>query len=161
MRKKNKAFAVISIIVVASVFGVLVFSASASDNITTEQEEKTNPFWGFRSGWLDDLTEEQMTTLQEMIEENKAEIEENRAEIEAQLEAWGIEIPTRQCPRSFFDDLTEEQKEELQTMKQDFQNAVNSKLEGWGIEVPEFGSPIRFGMGFHRRGVRGFGLFKP
>lgn len=57
--------------------------------------------------------------------------------------------------------LTDEQIEELQTMRQEFQDAVNAKLEEWGVETPEFDGPHGFGMGFRGRGARGFGLFKP
>jgi len=53
--------------------------------------------------------------------------------------------------------LTDEQIEELQTMRQEFQDAVNAKLEEWGVETPEFNG----GMGFRGRGARGFGQFKP
>ena len=89
-----------------------------------------------------------------MIEENQAEIKANRDEIESQLEEWGIEIPEPpQHPRGFLEDLTEEQKEELETMRQEFEDAVKSKLEEWDIEVPEFvgmrsgpRSPGRFGL---------------
>ncbi len=184
--RKNKAFALLSIIVAATVFGALVFSVTASEEVTIE-EETAPAFCGFRNRWLDILTDDQLATLQEMIEENRAEIqnqletwdveiselddeqrellktmiEENRAEVQAQLEAWGVEIPMRQGPRGLLNGLTDEQKEELQTMKQNFQDAVNTKLKEWGVEVPEFDGPHGFGRGFHGRGARGFGQFKP
>ena len=187
LMRKNKAFALLSILIAATVFGVLVFSASASEDVTTEEEETAPAFCGFRKLWLDPLTDEQRATLKEMIKENRAEIqsqieawgvefselddgqhkilqsmmEENRAEVEAQLDEWGIEIPVCQGPRGLLDNLTDEQKEELQTMRQGFQDAVNAKLEEWGVEVPEFDGPHGFGMMFHGRGDRGFGLFKP
>jgi len=48
--RKNKAFALLSIIVAATVFGVLVFSVSASEDVTIEEEETTPLFfWGFRN----------------------------------------------------------------------------------------------------------------
>ena len=68
MIRKNKAFALLTIILSVTVFGVLVFSASATEDVTTL------PFGRFRNSWRDDLTDEQITTLQEMIKENKAEI---------------------------------------------------------------------------------------
>jgi len=88
-------------------------------------------------------------------------IEENRAEVKAQLEAWGIEIPMRQDPMGLLESLTDEQKEELQTMRQNYLDAVNAKLEEWSVEVPEVDGACGFGMGFRGRGPRGFSLFKP
>ena len=184
--RKNKTFALLSIIVAATIFGVSVFSVTASEDVTIE-EETTPTFCGFRNRWLDILTDDQLATLQEMIEENRAEIqnqletwgakifelddeqrellktmiEENRAEVQAQLEAWGVEIPVRQGPMGLRGSLTDEQKEELQTMRQNFQDAVNAKLEECGVEVPDFDGPRGFGMRFCGRGARGFGLFKP
>jgi len=54
------------------------------------------------------------------------------------------EIPVRQGPMGLRGSLTDEQIEELQTMRQEFQDAVNAKLEAWGIETPE----VNGGMGF-------------
>ena len=67
------------------------------------------------------------------------------------------EIPVRQCPMGLRGSLTDKQIEESQTMRQEFQDAVNAKLEEWGVETPEFTG----GMGLRGRGARGFGLFKP
>jgi hypothetical protein len=184
--RKNKAFALLSVIVAATVFGVLVFSVFASEDVTIE-EETAPTFGGFRNRWLDTLTDDQLATLKQMIKENRAEvkdqleewgvkiseltdeqreilktmIEENRTEVKEQLEAWGVEIPVRQGPMGWQDSLTDEQLEELQTMRQNFQDAVNAKLEEWGIETPEVQGPRAFGIGFRGRGARGFGLFKP
>ena len=152
--RKNKAYVLLSVIVAATVFGVLVFSVAASEDVTVEEEETAPVFWGFRNRWLDTLTDDQLATLKEMIEEN-------RAEVKGQLEAWGVETPMLQGPMGWRDSLTDEQKEELQTMKQNFQDAINAKLEEWGIETPEVQGPRAFGMGFRVRGTRGFGLFKP
>jgi hypothetical protein len=186
LMRKNKTFALLSIIVAATVFGALVFSVTASEDVTIE-EETTHTFCGFRNRWQDTLTDDQLATLQEIIEENRAEIqnqletwdieiselddeqrellktmiEENRAEVQAQLEAWGVEIPMWKGQRGLLDGLTDEQKEELQTMRQNFQDAVNAKLEDWGVETPEVDGPHGFGMGFRGRGARGFGLFRP
>jgi len=159
--RKNKAFALVSIIAAATVFGVLVFSVSASEDVTIE-EETAPVFWGFRNRWLDTLTDEQREIL-------KTTIDENRAEVKAQLEEWGIEIPMLQGPMGLLGSLTDEQKEELKTMRQEYLDAVNAKLEEWGIETPEVHGPPPGGMvhgprlggmGFHGRGTRGFGLFE-
>jgi uncharacterized protein with GYD domain len=162
--RKNKAFALLSVIAAATVFGVLVFSAAASEDVTIKEEETAPVFCGFRNRWLDTLTDEQLATLKEIIDENRAEvkdqleewgvkiseltdeqreilktmIDENRAEVKEQLEAWGVEIPMWQGPMDWRDSLTDEQLEELQTMRQNYQDAVNAKLEEWGIEIPEF-----------------------
>ena len=135
---KTKALALLSIIVAVTVFGAFVYSAYATEDGTTKHE-KILPFRGLPNDLLERLTEEQQGTLQGMMEENHAEMEANRDEIEAQLEEWGIEIPEKpQHTVDFLEDLTEEQKEELETMRQEFRDSVNSKLEEWGIEVPEF-----------------------
>ena len=184
--RKNKAFALLSVIVAATVFGVLVFSVAASEDVTIE-EETVPAFWGFRNRWQDTLTDDQLATLKEMIEENRAEvkdqldewgvkiselddeqrellktmIDENRAEVKEQLEEWGVEIPMWQGPMGLLGSLTDEQKEELQAMRQDYLDSVKAKLEEWGIETPEVPGPRPGGMGFRGRGARGFGLFKP
>jgi len=151
--RKNKAYVLLSVIVAATVFGVLVFSVAASEDVTLE-EETAPAFGGFRNRWLDTLTDDQLATLKQMIEENRAEVKE-------QLEAWGVEIPMLQGPMGWRDSLTDEQLEELQTMRQNYQDAVNAKLEEWGIETPEVQGPRPGGRGFRGRGARGFGLFKP
>ena len=150
--KNTKALALLSIIVAATVFGAVIFSVSAS-----EEEENTTPCRELPNFLLEALTEEQLEILQTMIEENQAEIKANRDEIESQLEEWGIEIPELpQHPRGFLEDLTEEQKEELKTMRQEFQDAVKSKLAEWGIDVPEFA-----GMRPGPRGPGRFGQCRP
>ena len=178
LHKKNKAYVLLSVVVAAAVFGVLVFSASASEDVTIEEEETETTFvCGFRNRWLESLDEDQLSTLKEMIEENrdevkdqletwgveiselddeqreilKATIEENRAEVQGQLEAWGIELPLWQGPMGWLGSLTDEQKEELQTMRQEYLDSVKTKLEEWGVETPEFPGP-------HGLGPRGFGM---
>jgi uncharacterized protein with GYD domain len=148
--RKNKAYVLLSVIVVATVFGVSVFSVAASEDVTIEEEETAPVFWGFRNRWLDTLTDDQLATLMEIIEEKRAEVKE-------QLEEWGVETPMWQGPMGLLGSLTDEQLEELQTMRQEYLDSVKAKLEEWGIETPEFNG----GMGFRRRGNRGFGLFKP
>jgi uncharacterized protein YnzC (UPF0291/DUF896 family) len=160
--RKNKAFALLSVIVAATVFGVLVFSVAASEDVTIE-EETTPFFWGFHNRWLDTLTDDQLATLKEIIEENRAEVKD-------QLEEWGVETPMWQGPMGLLGSLTDEQKEELIAMRQDYLDSVNAKLEEWGIEIPEVHGlppggmvhgPRPAGMGFCGRGARGFGLLKP
>ena len=145
----------LSIIIAATVFGAVIFSVSATEENTTQEEVV---FSGKRLPMelLEELTEEQEEIFKAMIEENQANIKENREEIKSQLEEWGIEVPPPERPRSFLEDLTEEQREELKTMRQEYNDAVKNKLEGWGIEVPEFDC-MRFG----RRGPGRFGMVKP
>ena len=153
--RKTKALALLSIIVAATVFGAVIFSVSATEDGINE-EENMRPCWELRNDLLDDLTEEQREILQAMVEENQTEIKENRDEIKSQLQEWGIEIPTPHGPSSFLEGLTEEQKDELETMRQGFHDSVSNKLEEWGVEVPDFD-----GMRLGRRGPRRFGMFKP
>ena len=160
MMRKNSAFVFFSVIVAATIFGVLVFSVSAAEDETIK-EDTILTFRGFRNSWLDTLTDDQLAKLEKMVMENRAEMEENRNEIMTLLEAWGVEIPVWQGPRGWYEDLTDEQREELETMKQDYQNALKAKLDGWGVEVPELDRVHGFRMGFCRRGPKGFNLFKP
>jgi hypothetical protein len=176
----------LSVICAVSVFGVLVFSASASEATTTE-EEVGPAFWGFHDSWHDLLTDEQLATLKEVIEENRAEVkeqleawgaemfelddeqreqlkammDENHAEVQALLEEWGIEVPEWEGPMGLRGNLTDEQLEELETMRQDYLDSVKAKLEEWGVEVPEIAGPSGFGMRLPRSGARGFSPFKP
>ena len=186
--RKTKAYLLLSVVAAVAVFGVLVFSVSASEDVTTEEEEIPLPlFCGFRNHWLDSLDDDQLATLKQMIEENRAEvkaqleewgveihelddeqreilktmIEENHAEVKEQLEAWGVEIPMPHGPMGWLDSLTDEQKEELQTMRQEYLDSVKAKLEEWGVEPPEVHGPPPGGMGFHGKGARGFGPLKP
>ena len=183
--RKSKAYVLLSVVVAAAVFGVFVFSVSASEGVTTEEEETTLPFFcGFRNRWLDSLDDDQLAQLEQMIEENRAEvqnqldewgveiselddeqreilrtmIEENRAEVKEQLEAWGVEVPIRHGPMGWLGSLTDEQKEELQTMRQEYLDAVKAKLEEWGVEPPEVNGPPLGGMGFRERGFGGRGF---
>ena len=179
--RKNKAFALLSIIIATTVFGVLVLSVTASEDITLE-EETTPTYRGFHNRWLDNLTDDQLTTFQEMIEKNRAEvkdqleiwgveiseldneqreilktmIEGNRAEVENQLEEWEIEIPMQQGPRGLLDSLTDEQREELQTMRQEYLDSVKAKLEEWGVETPDVDGPPPGGRAHcpRQRGMR-------
>ena len=49
MMRKNKTFALLSMIVAATVFGVLVFSVTASEDVTIEEEDTAPTFCGFRN----------------------------------------------------------------------------------------------------------------
>ena len=86
----------------------------------------------------------------------RATIEANRAEVQELLATYGIELPECRGPMGLQDSLTEEQREELRTMKQAFRDSVKAKLEEWGVEAPEFPG----GMGCRGRHPGGFGLFK-
>jgi hypothetical protein len=153
--KKTKALALLSIIVAATVFGAVILSVSATEEAPNEESIEARR--GLPHRLLEDLTEEQRETLLAKIEGNQVEIKANRDEIKAQLKEWGIEIPPpQQHPRGFLEDLTEEQKEELKAMRQEFDDAVKSKFEEWGIEVPQFD-----GMRHGPRGPRRFCPFKP
>jgi hypothetical protein len=48
------------------IFGVSVFSVSASEGVTIE-EEFAPTFWRFPNRWLDTLTDDQLATLEKMI----------------------------------------------------------------------------------------------
>lgn len=180
--RKSKAYVLLSVVVVAAVLGVLVFSAYASEGATTEEGE-TSPtfFWGFRNRWLDILTDEQLAQLEQLIEENRAKVQnqledwggevselddqqreelkaiikENRVEVKELLESWGVETLMRRRPMAWLGSLTDEQKEELHTMRQEYEDALKAKLEEWGIETPEVNGAPLGGLGFRRGGFGG------
>lgn len=135
--RKNKAFALPSVISTATVFGVSVFSVSASEDVIIE-EEFAPAFWGLPNRWRGTLTDDQLAKLKEIIEENRAKVKE-------QIEAWDVEIPVQQSPMGLRGSFIVEQIDELQAMKRSFQDTVNAKLEECG-EVPEESSQ-GFGMG--------------
>ena len=99
--RRNKAFALLSLICAAAVLDVSVFSASASET-TIIEDEVAPPFRGYCNRWLENLTDDQLATLKELIEENRVEVKE-------QIEAWGAEIS----------ELKDEQREQLKTMMEE------------------------------------------
>ena len=180
--RKSKVYMLLSIVVVVSIFGVLTFSTFASEDATTEEEEKAPTFFrGFRNSWLDILTDDQLAQLEQVIEENRAKVQnrlegwgvqiselddqqreelkaiikENRAEVKELLESWNIDTPIWKGPMDWQSSLTDEQKEELQTMRQEYVDAVKAKLEEWGVETPEVNGGPPSGMGFSGRGFVG------
>ena len=98
--RKSKAYVLLSVVVAAAVFGVLIFSSYASEDVTTEEEETAPTFLrGFRSRWLDNLTDEQLAQIDQLIEEN-------RAKVQNQIEDWGVEVSK----------LDDQQREELKSI---------------------------------------------
>ncbi len=128
---------------------------------------------GLHGGPFADLTEEQRTELETLVEtlrEAGSDRKAVREAVDAKLEEWGIERP--EPPEDGgpgmhggpFADLTEEQRTELETLvetlresgsdREAVREAVNNKLEEWGIELPEppeggrHGGPGKHGMPF-------------
>lgn len=68
-------------------------------------------------------------------------------------------LPLRRGGIGWLSNLTDEQRAELQTMREEFQDAVKAKLEEWGVEVPAFQGQMGFGgLGPMRGGCGDFGL---
>lgn len=180
--RKSKAYVLLSVVVVAAVFGVLVFSAYASKDVTTEEGDIASTFfWGFRNHWQEILTDDQLAQLKQLIEENRAEvqnqleewgveiselddqhreelqaiIEENRAEVKELLESWGVEVPMWRGPMGWLGSLMDEQKEELQKLRKEYVDAVKAKLEEWGVETPEVNDTPLGDLGLRRGGFGG------
>ncbi len=124
--RKSKVFALLSVICAVTIFGVLVFSASANET-TTIKEENTQQFWVHCNRWQDSLTDDQLATLKEMINEQRTEIKE-------QMEAWGVKIS----------ELDEEQREQLKIMIEEKRAEVQAHLGECSIEVPVLQFPMDF-----------------
>ncbi len=110
-----------------------------------------------RMPFMDELTEEQREAIHDLVTEMRedgATTEEIREAVHEQLEEWGIEVPEPGEGRGgmrppFWDELTEEQQEELQAMidemredgasREEIQTAIHEQLDEWGIELPEPG----------------------
>ena len=176
----KKGYMLLSILVAATILGILALSVTASDDANI-QEEKTAPKFFRKSpkAWLGTLDDNQLTILKQMIKDGKVEVQdqlelwdkkiyelndeqretlraiimENKSEVKDQLEQWGIKIPTFRGLMSWLGSLTDGQKEELQAMKQEYLDSVKAKLEQWDIETPE-------GLGLRRFIRRGFSKFR-
>ena len=155
VERKRKALALLSLVVAVTVFGAVILSVSATEDETATDDSLHCK--GLPPQLVEELTDEQREILQTMIADNQALMEENRDAIEAQLEEWGIEIPAPPQHRGgFLEDLTEEQRTELETMREEYLESVKSKFEEWGIEVPEFDA-----MGCGGRSHGGYTPFGP
>lgn len=176
----KKGYMLLSILVAATILGILALSVLASDDVII-QEEKAAPklFRKSLKPWLGSLDDNQLTILKQMIKDGKVEIQdqlelwgkkiyelndeqretlraiimENKSEVKDQFEQWGIKIPTFRGLMSWLGSLTDEQKEELQSMKQEYLDSVKDKLEEWDIETPE-------GLGLRAFIRRGFSKFR-
>ena len=107
--------------------------------------------------FFEKLTEEQRAAVQAKMKElrdNNASPEEMRTTIDEMLKSYGIEIPPDSLrpppgpgPAGFWGDLTEEQREAIQTKikemrkqnatREEIHSAVVEMLKGYGIDVPE------------------------
>jgi len=101
--------------------------------------------------WMSQLTDEQKQEIEQLtqsLKDSGATQEEIRDAIDAKLEEWGIEIPeTPTREPQWMNQLTDEQKEEIQELTQsltdsgatrdEIRDAVNAKLQEWGIQMPE------------------------
>ena len=102
--------------------------------------------------FLNDLTEEQREEIKDMVQdmhENGASKEEIKAAVESKLTEWGIEVPKFEQPRKpqWWSELTDEQKEEIITIKEELieagaskeeiRDAIKMKLEEWNIKIPK------------------------
>ncbi len=111
--------------------------------------------------WMGDLTDDQKQQIQKLVEtmrEDGASREEINEAVLQQLEEWGIDTSNMQTnwtgedhrePRGahLLDQLTEEQRDQLQqkiqelrdsgTSREQIRDMVHAQLEEWGIDIPE------------------------
>jgi hypothetical protein len=152
MRKKyQKAtqFTVLLLAISIAVGGIYLVSAETEDEVSSD----SIPFFGkFHRGFVgpmfgalsDELRTEMHETIQTMKDED-ASYEEIHEYIQGFLEENGIEAKRPE--------LTEEQLEALQQLREDVQTYAQKRAEELGIELPENGF-------FSGRGMRFRGLLK-
>jgi len=109
---------------------------------------------GQRHPWLGELTDDQREELKQTLEDMKeagATQEEIREAVNAKLDEWGIEVPENPRCSNFMDQLTEEQREELQEKMQELRESGASReemmearlklLKEFGIDMDELPRP--------------------
>ncbi|MCW4042229.1 MAG: heat shock 70 family protein, partial [Candidatus Bathyarchaeota archaeon] len=99
-----------------------------------------------------DLSDVQLEEIKDMVQdmhENGASKEEIKAAVESKLTEWGIEVPKFEQSRlpPWWSELTDEQKEEIITIKEELReagaskeeirDAVKTKLEEWNRDSKE------------------------
>lgn len=142
---KNIGLILISVLVVSAISGGIILTTYASDDRGIGRFNRG----ACNFGDLSDVQREEIKDIVQDMHEDGASKEEIKAAVESKLTEWGIEVPKFEQSRlpPWWSELTDEQKEEIITIKEELReagaskeeirDAVKTKLEEWNIEIPK------------------------
>ena len=142
---KNIGLILISVLVVSAISGGIILTTYASDDRGIGRFNRG----ACNFGDLSDVQREEIKDIVQDMHEDGASKEEIKAAVESKLTEWGIEVPKFEQSRlpPWWSELTDEQKEEIITIKEELReagaskeeirDAVKTKLEEWSIEIPK------------------------
>ncbi len=142
---KNIGLILVSVLVVSAISGGIILTTYASDDGGIGRFNRGPCNFGD----LSDVQREEIEDMVQDMHENGASKEEIKAAVESKLTEWGIEVPKFEQPRKpqWWSELTDEQKEEIITIKEilieagaskeEIRDAIKMKLEEWNIEIPK------------------------
>jgi hypothetical protein len=140
---KNIGLILISVLVVSAISGGIILTTYASDDRGIGRFNRG----ACNFGDLSDVQLEEIKAMVQDMRENGASKEEIKAAVESKLTEWGIEAQKFEQPRlpPWWSELTDEQKEEIITIKEELieagasreeiRDAFKMKLEEWNIEI--------------------------
>jgi len=142
---KNIVLILISVLVVSVISGGIILTTYASDDKGIGRFNRG----ACNFGDLSDVQRQEIKGMVQDMRENGASKEEIKAAVELKLTEWGIEVPKFEQIRKpqWWSELTDEQKEEIITIKEELieagasneaiRDAVKLKLEEWNLEIPK------------------------
>ena len=142
---KNIVLILISVLVVSVISGGIILTTYASDDKGIGRFNRG----ACNFGDLSDVQRQEIKGMVQDMRENGASKEEIKAAVESKLTEWGIEVPKFEQIRKpqWWSELTDEQKEEIITIKEELieagasneeiRDAVKLKLEEWNLEIPK------------------------
>jgi len=142
---KHIGLILVSVLVVSAISGGIILTTYASDDKGIVRFNRG----ACNFGDLSDVQREEIKDMVQDMRENGASKEEIKAAVESKLTEWGIEVPKFEQSRKpqWWSELTDEQKEEIITIKEELieagasneeiRDAVKMKLEEWNLEIPK------------------------
>ena len=142
---KNIGLILVSVLVVSAISGGIILTTYASDDREIGRFNRG----ACNFGDLSDIQREEIKDMVKDMRENGASKEEIKVAVESKLTEWGIEVPEFEQPQlpPWWSELTDEQKEEIITIKEELieagaskeeiRDAFKMKLEEWNIEIPK------------------------
>lgn len=142
---KHIGLILVSVLVVSAISGGIILTTYASDDRGIGHFNRG----ACNFGDLSDVQREEIKDMVQDMRENGASKEEIKTAVESKLTEWGIEVPKFEQSRKpqWWSELTDEQKEEIITIKEELieagasneeiRDAVKMKLEEWNLEIPK------------------------